>query len=128
MARYINVYEAIEKITDEMSRQLEQQSKYVGKSIGMVNNIRHIITGLAKALDILHEQPTIDQPRWIPISEKLPKKGSRVLVTVDFDKRFVCEIDYWEDARKAEWDMEQMHFMESITAWMPLPKPYKEEG
>ena len=75
--------------------------------------------------EVLEKMPSAQ--RWIPVSERLPEKGERVLATVNFNVPFVCEIDYWEDAKKAEWDMEQMNFVESITAWMPLPNPYKGE-
>lgn len=87
-----------------------------------VRDFLEVIVGRIKAIP--SAQP---EQRWIPVSERLPKEGERVLATVNFDDPFVCEIDYWEDARKAESDMEQMNFMESITAWMPMPDPYKEE-
>lgn len=84
--------------------------------------------GYHNVIEAIREVPSAQpEQRWIPVSERLPEKGERVLATVNFDDPFVCEIDYWEDAKKAEWDMEQMNFVESITAWMPLPDPYKEE-
>lgn len=65
---------------------------------------------------------------WIPVSERLPDKEERVLVTdsgyIEFGK-LICGLfgdlwliwvdDYWEEATK-------------VTAWMPLPEPYREDG
>ena len=72
----------------------------------------------------IDEQPTIDtQPKWIPVSERLPEEGRYVLCSQDngdvgegkklsdgawyicYDQ--VCRGDYW------------------VKAWMPLPEPYK---
>ena len=58
----------------------------------------------------------LEQTEWIPITEKLPPEGSHVLVSckdgfVTADDYFSYGFDDWGD---------------SVTAWMPLPKPYKE--
>jgi hypothetical protein len=67
------------------------------------------------------------QDRWIPVSERLPKEDGNYLVTMkhkefnqtkvtsmDFSGEFLFN-DYFE---KAWWE---------VTAWQPLPEPYKEE-
>ena len=67
---------------------------------------------------------------WIPVSERLPKKGGWYLVT-------------WEDQFKTVRGVTVSEFVDpkgltdighfegfvlrEITAWMELPKPYKEE-
>lgn len=71
---------------------------------------------------------------WIPCKERLPEEGQSVLVTVNSKKRVVHEAVYtgqnkrnhavwscpFEYDFKAYWDTE-------VVAWMPLPKPYKEQ-
>lgn len=83
--RLIDADETIRKIMDEMQRLLEQQSQFTGKSIEMVNNIRKTIYGLAKAVDILHEEPTIEER----------KKGQWEEREVSSDN----VIDEWQSAR-----------------------------
>ena len=68
------------------------------------------------------ESAVKDRPtgKWIPVSERFPEKSGDYLVTVDYgnDIGRMCQHRYffskgigWED--------------EYISAWMPLPEPYK---
>lgn len=87
---------------------------------------------------------------WIPVSESLPAEGYTVLVTVwedmsygkNTDIRRYVDLGYFikddyiaipvdEKAAKEgsfmivnDWDEGQPC---KVTAWMPLPRPYKEE-
>lgn len=62
----------------------------------------------------------LEQTMWIPVSEKLPKIGTKVLCSVNDHGGYYVIItlynvqDYWSNG--------------IITAWMPLPEPYKVEG
>ena len=65
--------------------------------------------------------PIIDlEPHWIPCSERLPKRCNYYIVT-DFGK--VDEAYYDSDSRWFSWDGNKL---KDVTAWMPLPEPYKE--
>lgn len=68
-------------------------------------------------LQAIHEQPTVQPERWIPVTEKLPEDGERVLVTVkNGEILFGSHLGkYWA-------------FGSKVVAWMPLPAPYREEG
>lgn len=61
--------------------------------------------------------------RWIPCSERLPKKDELVLVTVWNNINIAWRNIYggWESA-------EDMYEKGDVTAWMPLPEPYREDG
>lgn len=63
------------------------------------------------------------EAKWIPCSERLPKTGDSVLVTYSDG-----EVSIIWSARPKAW----VRYIESNNliypiAWMPLPKPYREE-
>lgn len=64
--------------------------------------------------DLLEKLPTADIPRWIPVTERLPEKNGRYLIT---GKRGTVYSLEYEDER---W----YGGIQPI-AWMPLPEPYK---
>lgn len=91
----------------------------------------------------INKMPTLEPTQqWIPCSERLPetetipasfgvseyRKSKMVIVSGDFDygeKTWVaCYCDdldgytYWSDAEAMT--------IKNVTAWMPLPEPYKE--
>ena len=70
--------------------------------------------------------------KWIPVSERLPEDCDPVLVTYKWSKtdREVAIGEYWgkpsEICPEEEkgWGKDGDH----VTAWMPLPEPYREDG
>lgn len=72
---------------------------------------------------------------WIPVSEGLPKNGERVLVSVRSERGNInwtgFGIVMLGTVREDEWTTYQFAPKNAgdgiVTAWMPLPKPYREE-
>ena len=64
------------------------------------------------------------EPRWIPVSERLPEKNVEVLATTEWGAVTIAEMysgnDWFihEGTTNAETD--------EIAAWMPLPESYRE--
>lgn len=61
---------------------------------------------------------------WIPVEERLPEDERMVLVTCQTKKRI-------RSTNRAYYDGKFWHgsgSMSGVTAWQPLPKPYKEEA
>ena len=57
---------------------------------------------------------------WIPLSERLPKVGEPILVTlVTPDGQRECCVSEWIGYKW--WDVSRFE----VVAWMPLPEPYK---
>ena len=70
------------------------------------------------------EKDVVEQTRWIPVSERLPKKNVEVLATTEWGAVTIAEMysanDWFihEGTTNAETD--------ELIAWMPLPEPYME--
>ncbi|MCB5652881.1 DUF551 domain-containing protein [[Ruminococcus] gnavus] len=69
---------------------------------------------------------------WIPVSEKLPEESDYYMACICNDE--VCDYDFRKtwfahaddyDMDKSEW--RELYDFERVTAWQPLPEPYKEE-
>ena len=58
---------------------------------------------------------------WVPCSERLPEETDAYLVTIDYGDGLSCAaVRYFWDEKRL-WNEAE----EYITAWMPIPKPYK---
>lgn len=79
------------------------------------------------------------EQKWIPCSERLPENGEIVLAThlggLDLHRQVIEHIyDHGEFLLNWEMDMDMLsptfgqRYMGDVIAWMPLPKPYREEG
>lgn len=64
----------------------------------------------------------LEQPRWIPVSERLPEDRQRCIVTVQGDsKTFIDIVTYYAEEHSF------LYYEEcNVLAWMPLPEPYRE--
>lgn len=82
----------------------------------------------------IDDAPTVCE--WIPVGDKLPEIGKRVLVYVMGDKALLCFHEvrdsyigvYMGDGRWGVWIYDGMRLLDSedVLAWTPLPKPYKK--
>ena len=80
------------------------------------------------ALEVAIE--ALKQTQWIPCEERLPEEDGQYLITVkyvhvDGYEDIYAEHGDWADGK---WDMfcfGHCGKVESILAWMPLPKPYE---
>lgn len=72
----------------------------------------------------------LEQTKWIPVSERLPKDTGWYLITFKTANGVaVCELsyrkpeNYWTDKDISKKVLDN----NDILAWMPLPEPYKEK-
>lgn len=71
------------------------------------------------ACRIIKNQPSIQNNKWIPCSERLPEKDDYYLITTSDGEIDVRKYDY---GTRWGWNG-----FERIIAWQPLPEPYKKE-
>lgn len=78
----------------------------------------------ADFVEYVNKQPTVTMDKWIPCSERLPRIGTPVLVTI-VSSEYGIDIDEMVSfgGGDAEW---LDHWGDDVIAWMPLPEPYKE--
>ena len=82
---------------------------------------------MKQAADAIEE---LSKPRWIPVTERLPEEHVFVLIRQDDDRMMVAERvdgDWWY--RYFAYDVDRWDEDEqgTITHWMQLPQPPKEE-
>ena len=121
-----------ETMNDMISRQAAIDAFYIqadddGWWTGMVQDMEELLKGL----------PSV-QPRWIPVTERLPDEdmetgagiqySADVLITVYNSMDDETIIDYGHTI-DGEWisDTTDCHIPNwwTVTAWMPLPEAYK---
>lgn len=69
------------------------------------------------------------ETKWIPVSERLPQLEDYVIVSLMWGEVDIMALD-WDDG-EINWITQEMsirHDKEDVVAWMPLPRPYREDG
>lgn len=62
---------------------------------------------------------------WIPVGERLPDESSIYIVSAKEGDREIVTFVKWQNRFK-KWDLSGTRAYWRVTAWKPLPKPYKE--
>ena len=82
-----------------------------------------------KVIEHLEQMPSTEpKMKWIPCSERLPNVGENVLFTTDIYGGYVAEGDRRADGKWWQYRWNSLLQNDEVTAWMPLPKPYKGGG
>ena len=103
-------------------------STIVGDYIAYYNEeklytVRHLKKGVSclvyarSPYDAIEKVRIMEEPRWIPVTERLPEKDTRVIVCASLPEGVHSDFIY-----------EDGHWFVStgVTHWMPFPEPPKE--
>ena len=85
--------------------------------------VRHLKKGVSclvyarSPYDAIEKVRIMEEPRWIPVTERLPEKDTRVIVCASLPEGVHSDFIY-----------EDGHWFVStgVTHWMPLPEPPKD--
>lgn len=82
--------------------------------------------------DEVDDTPDADTPRWIPVTERLPEKYGRYLVTLDDEGyRSVMPLYYGRIGRISTFYDSDSEYGDveycGVIAWMELPEPFNGE-
>jgi hypothetical protein len=82
---------------------------------------KNVFARIRKFSSAQADVPDIHVGKWIPVSERLPEHGGYYIVTemISEESWFVGVVLYRGTCERWFTDYE-------VTAWMPLPEPYKE--
>lgn len=68
-----------------------------------------------------------NKPRWIPVTERLPKENGNYLVAINCPRGKWVEICASDGREWVSVDGYAEYATKWVTHWMPLPEPPKEE-
>ncbi len=118
----------------------------IGKAKREVFNNPEYADGWNSAIDLIKNAPTIEERKWIPCSERLPKEHESIWAKAKGTDRWseamwekqsdeVIVTELFEDGttrtdtactHDGEWYVRVKIVKRKIIAWMPLPEPYEE--
>ena len=124
----INALE-IEPCEDAISRQAVHDAMYELCGEGsLTDNPWRDNPHIYAITDAIDNLPSVNpkEPKWIPVSERLPKDGQSVLFC-DIDNDIM--IGYHVNGRPDTHFSQDGTYddMKNVRAWMPLPKPYEPQ-
>ena len=122
----MTIEEAIRILDQETTAEALAEIEYYAGFRGKEAAIKAVEDACILAVAAIREQ---EQRRWIPVTDRLPKKQGKFICTYKFNSnsemQFVVVLDYYASDQYPHWQHESAGVI--VTHWMPLPKPPKGE-
>lgn len=115
--------EAILILDPETTGETLAEIEYYGGFTGRTKAAQAVSDACILAVAALREQ---EERRWVPVEERLPETGKRVLAT---DGGFVGEFYVNSRGQWQRYNVNDLSLMMALDIlwWMPLPEPPKGE-
>ena len=119
----------------EFLKETIKQQKYEDTKIDGLLTVADVIEAVISeldgtSLDGFKNAPTVNaEPMWVPCSERLPEYDGGMYLVTDYCEqinRRRIHISYCYVNREGFWSDIPIGY--KVIAWMPLPKPYREDG
>ena len=113
------------------TRKFDELISYFNRKVAEINidtKYKMELLGMVTALGLAHEKELTAQPeqRWIPVTERLPKDDTVVLVCGRSGGVYTAIHNNSKTWIRGWWKMNSKNHHCNPTAWMPLPAPYEE--
>jgi hypothetical protein len=108
--KYIAIINSDEPLTEHMIQEIKDTAFCGDDQTPYVFDIEKILN-------------MAEVPRWIPVSERLPKQGESVICQCRANMIKVLKLD-----ADFDWyqDADHCYMNGFVITWMPLPEPYKQ--
>ena len=103
------------KLIEDIEKEIE---------FAMKCNMPAMVAGMRQIASVIEEQPKIGE--WIPCSEQFPEESGTYIVNAIENHIVHVTFAKWMPRMK-RWNLSGNRSYWKVTAWMPLPKPYRPE-
>ena len=115
----------LEKILEEIKDMLEDNKVIELNSDGTLNKcVIDVKLAWSSIKDIIRKHMN---DGWIPVDERLPEVGEYVLGTNEYDEVMIYRYG-WNSRHSRKMFFHECGAAAIITAWMPLPEPYRPKS
>ncbi len=94
----------------------DEHEEFIEQKMSIIDNIN------AYTNEGITEADIVEQTRWIPVSEGLPKIHNYMQEYIVTIKGNFIRTAFFTDMNGKQW-----WSVEDVIAWMPLPKPYEPQ-
>lgn len=103
------------KLIEDIEKEIE---------FAMKCNMPDMVSGMRQIASVIEEQPKIGE--WIPCSEQFPEESETYIVNAIENHIVHVTFAKWMPRMK-RWNLSGNRSYWKVTAWMPLPEPYRPE-
>lgn len=93
----------------------------------LINELHKTVSsedGYWKTVDVIKQQPTVEENKWISVDDELPSERDAYLIST----KGRVMLAYWSEIFEGWRSLVSDNSINNVIAWQPLPKPYELKG